>query len=201
MCFGQKVAHQVTHGDQPERLLSTRRTIMRTWKPAKGTHQSLLILTILGSAALATGAATPTDASAGIRFRARINTPNLSVGVGNAPHRSYGRVDYDWRYNRRHNPRPIARPHLRVRRSDRDHRYNLSREDRRIARRLAKWTGYSKHELLNLRSDGYRWFEVGRLLDIRPGTVRAAVNGTGRGHGRYRERYDDRPYHDYDRDD
>jgi len=50
----------------------------------------------------------------------------------------------------------------------------LTKKDRKMAKRLARYTGASKRELLELRRDGYSWRKIGRFLNLRPQVVRAA---------------------------
>ncbi len=56
------------------------------------------------------------------------------------------------------------RPEVRVIRVQ--NRHHLTRHDRKIARRLARYTGYSRHRFLEYRARGYSWLEIGRWLDL-----------------------------------
>jgi hypothetical protein len=76
----------------------------------------------------------------------------------------------------------------------------VSKRDKKIARRLGRYTGVPKRELLRLKRMGYSWREIGNWLGISKQAVRAAKS-KGRWarflerqrHGRYREigRYSD----------
>jgi hypothetical protein len=157
----------------------------------KGLRRRTLFLTVLGGLLLVSGAALPNDANAEIRVRARIVTPNLSVRVGTPAPRHPGRyhhdgpVKLDWRYDRHHNPRPLPfDARVRARRGARVYRAELTLRDQRIANYLMRRTSWSKFELLELRRDGNGWFEVGRILNIRPALVHYALAESTRRGGR-----------------
>jgi len=97
------------------------------------------------------------NAEAKNRVRVKVRTPQISVRVKTMPvvHR---------RTVIRRVPLPV-RFHA---------HYDITKKDRKIARRLAKYTGTSKRELVELRRQGYRWSEIGRWLDLPRHTVRAA---------------------------
>lgn len=102
----------------------------------------------------------PKDANAEIRVRANIHTPVGRVVVDTAPR--YQHVV------RPHRPRPVvvrSRPH-----------FVSAKFDRRVAKRLERLTGYSKHELLDLRAAGYSWSRIGRLLRIDPVLIDVALD-------------------------
>lgn len=80
-------------------------------------------------------------------------------------------------------------------------RAEASRHDRQVARRLARYTGVERGELLRLRRLGYDWIEIGLWLELPRRAVRAAQ------HDASWERYlrsvhrrdrDHRPRHDDD---
>ncbi len=108
------------------------------------TNWNLLTLSLL--ALLLVGA---NDASARVRVRATVYTPYGAVRIDNS---------HSGRYS-------APRRHL---------NYTITRQDRRIAKRLARYTGVSKREILRLRRQGYRWSEIGRRLDVSRRVVRAA---------------------------
>lgn len=97
------------------------------------------------------------QASAKVRVRAAFNTPHLSVQVNTArPAIRYG----ERRIQPSHRPAVI----------------HVSKQDKRMAKRLARYTGYSKRELLDMRRAGYSWKRIGRYLDLSPRVVKAARN-------------------------
>lgn len=106
--------------------------------------RNLLTLSVL--TLLLLGAA---NASAQVRVRARINTPYGSVRVSNT---------HTGRYQ-------MPRRHL---------EYRVSRHDKKMAKRLARYSGVAKRQILRLRRQGYTWHEIGRWLDVSPRVVRAA---------------------------
>ena len=87
-------------------------------------------------------------AQAGIRVNARLDTPHVTVHYKHGPRQ--GRVN---------------RPFI----------YRISQRDRIIARRLAYETGYRRIVLLDLRSRGLNWKQIGRRLDMRNETVDRVV--------------------------
>ena len=98
-------------------------------------------------------------AEAGIRVSATIRTPHIGIHVNSGPVIHYPVAD-------RRMQLPVRR-HM---------TFPVTRNDRKVAQRLARYTGVSKRELISLRSQGYRWSEIGRWLDLSRGTVRAAMD-------------------------
>ena len=99
-------------------------------------------------------------AQAGIRVHARLKTPHVNVHFQHGPRQ--GRVH-----------RPFV--------------YRITERDRVIARRLAYETGHRRIVLLDLRSRGLSWKQIGRRLDIPRWTIKLAVRSA------------DHPRHRYDR--
>lgn len=93
------------------------------------------------------------NADAGVRIRARLKTPHVTVQYQNGP------VHYQ-------NHRRSARPFV----------YRITPRDRAIARRLAWETGHRRIVLLDLRSRGLSWRQIGHRLGISRRTIRFAVN-------------------------
>jgi DNA-binding NarL/FixJ family response regulator len=123
-----------------------------------------------GLAALALAAIVAVDggqmgkAEAGVRIDARLKTPHVSVHYRSGPRTAR-----------------VHRPFV----------YRITQRDRAIARRLAYQTGHRRIVLLDLRSRGLTWRQIGRRLDIPPRLVRLAVHANhhkvvrrGRGHSR-----------------
>jgi len=108
------------------------------------TNWNLLTLSMLALLLLGAG-----DASARVRVRATVHTPYGAVRIDNSQRGRYY----------------APRRHL---------DYTVTRYDRKIAKRLARYTGVSKGEILRLRRQGYRWSEIGRRLDVSRRVVRAA---------------------------
>jgi len=100
-------------------------------------------------------------AQAGIRVNARLQTPHVTVHFKHGPRQ--GRVN---------------RPFI----------YRISQRDRMIARRLAYETGYRRIVLLDLRSRGLSWKQIGRRLDIPRRTVKLIVRSVD--HPKQRHRND-----------
>jgi len=98
------------------------------------------------------------DAEAVITVRASLHTPNVRVGVGNTS------------YSRYRHARVVRIP---VRRRT---YYRIAKHDLRIAQRLAWYTGVPAKKLIRLRRNGYRWFEIGRWLDLPRPVVQAAMH-------------------------
>jgi hypothetical protein len=98
------------------------------------------------------------DAEAVIRVSASLHTPNVRVRVGNT---SYSR----YRHAR------VVRVPVRRRMY-----YRIAKHDWRIAQRLAWYTGVPAKKLIRLRRHGYRWFEIGRWLDLPRPVVQAAMH-------------------------
>ncbi len=98
-------------------------------------------------------------ATAGIRSSATIRTPHIGIQVNTGSVVHYPVADRRMRI-------PVRR-HM---------AFPVTKHDRKVARRLARYTGASKRELISLRSQGYRWSQIGRWLDLSRGTVRAAMD-------------------------
>lgn len=96
-------------------------------------------------------------AEAAIRVQATLRTPNVDIVIGNRP------------AVRRVLPlRPLpVRAHLQA---------AVTRRDARIARRLARYTGVSRGEILRARRMGYTWREIGRWLDVPVRVLDAAMS-------------------------
>ena len=105
---------------------------------------------------LIAGAAVVDEALADVKVRATLTTPHVRLHVTNAPAGAY-----------RHVVRGYRPYHYRV-------RYDVSRRDRLMATRLARYTGISRRELLDLKRYGYSWREIGRWYEIPRQIVRAA---------------------------
>jgi hypothetical protein len=97
-------------------------------------------------------------AEAAIRFNATLHTPNVRVFIGNTPYGHYQG------YMKGHIPIRVPR------------HYKVTERDRAIASRLARYTGVPARELIQLRSRGYHWFEIGRWLHLPRPVVRAAMH-------------------------
>jgi DNA-binding NarL/FixJ family response regulator len=100
-------------------------------------------------------------AQAGIRVNARFGTPQVTVHYEHGPRQ--GRVN---------------RPFI----------YRISQRDRVIARRLAYETGYRRIVLLDLRSRGLSWKQIGRRLDIPRRTIKMVVRSVDHPRHRYESR-------------
>ena len=107
------------------------------------------------------------NADAGVRIRARLKTPHVTVQYQNGP--------VHHRYDRR-----SARPFV----------YRITSRDRAIARRLAWETGHRRIVLLNLRARGMSWRQIGHRLGISRRTIRFAVNA---GHNHSNRHYGGAP--------
>ncbi len=164
---------------------------MHAWNRTKGLCRRKAILTLFGAALLLMSSGTLDPARADLRLRARVETPSLRIRIGSGPHHSYARFAYDSQVGHRYYRRSVRRPRLRLRYESHGEHYRLDRQDRRVAKRLARWTGYSRREILDLRRDGYRWFEIGRILDIRADTIRAALGPRGHRKRHLRSWHDD----------
>lgn len=90
-----------------------------------------------------------------VRFDASINTPGMSVRIGNMPHGRY--------YQARRRPLPARRIQ----------QVRLDRIDWRIADRMAWYTGVPERRLIRLRRMGYSWGEIGRWLGMSRPAIRA----------------------------
>ena len=118
-------------------------------KTLRNTIISLPVLALL----LALGPAG--EAQAGVRFKASLRTPHARIVVDNGAF---------------HHVRGYRRP-LPVRYHQ---EFRITKKDRRIARRLARYTGVPKRELIQLKKMGYSWNEIGRWLGVSRKAVRAA---------------------------
>jgi len=118
-------------------------------KTLKMTFISLPVLALL----LAVGSAD--EAQARIRVKGTLRTPHAIVHVDNgAFHHTRGyRQAFPVRY---------------------EERIRVSKRDRKMARRLGRYTGVPKRELIQLRKQGYSWREIGRWLGVPRKAVRAA---------------------------
>lgn len=98
-------------------------------------------------------------AEAKIKVRAKIRTPHVGIQVNTGPSA--------------HRPVVVRR----VSTAPRHYvRYEVTKKDRKVAKRLAKFTGASKSELVSLRKQGYRWTEIGAGLDLPRSAVYAAMD-------------------------
>jgi hypothetical protein len=115
---------------------------------------------MLGLVALAFLAviATFEDAGAKVRVRATLRAPNVVVHFGTASSCRCNNCTI------RH--MPIRKQIV----------YKVNQRDRLVAVRLARYTGVPSRDLLQLRRNGYSWFEIGRFLDLSRPAVRAAMN-------------------------
>ena len=118
------------------------------------TTQKKNILTLSALALLLT-LAPLSQANAKVVVRASVGTPHFAVRVNSAP------VKYKYRHLK---PRVVK--HCQA--------VRITKQDRRMAKRLARVSYYNKHEILELRRDGYSWKRIGRLLNLDPRAVRAA---------------------------
>ena len=128
---------------------------METKKTSKKTNTT--IWGLLGLTALALFLFAAVDkADAAVRVSATVRTPYVDVRIGTGgpnPHVAVVRQ-----------PMPIRR-HV---------EFRITERDERIARRLARYTGAERQELLRLRRQGYSWVEIGRWLDVPAAAVYAA---------------------------
>lgn len=97
------------------------------------------------------------DAAAGVKVSATVKTPAVRIHVGNTPNVYFGTVKLGV---------------LQVRTL---HLYKVNRQDQMIAKRLGEFTGVPARTLLNLRTRGYDWFEIGHWLYLPRPVVRAAM--------------------------
>lgn len=119
----------------------------------KTRHNHFASWSLLGLCTLAlTLFATAGNAEAAVRVSATVRTPYGVVRVDNGGTRT------------RCEMLPVR--HLVA--------FRIADGDRQMARRLAWYTGVSKHEILDLRRQGYRWDEIGRWLGVHRSVVRAA---------------------------
>jgi len=123
----------------------------------KTTRKDIAIIISFG---IIIGALVASQARAGIRVNARVRVPGGVIQVSNPNHGPQVRIE-----GRRHLPQ---RPQV---------RYEITRHDRKVAKRLARYTGIEKREILNLRRQGYRWGEIGQYLDLSRRTMQASMDG------------------------
>jgi hypothetical protein len=107
---------------------------------------ALALLLVIGAA---------DQAQARIRVKATVRTPHGVVRVDNGPYRPA----YEYR-----RALPV-RYHQ---------EFRVTKRDRKIAKRLARYTGVPKRELIQLKRQGYSWREIGRWLGISPQAVKAS---------------------------
>lgn len=139
--------------------MKTRKTeiISRITTKVRTKKKRLVLFSIPALALLLTIGAVD-EAQARIRVKATVRTPYGRVHVDNGP----------YRHTR------VYRQALPVRHYE---YYQVTKRDRKIARRLARYTGVPKTELIQLRRVGYSWGEIGRWLDVPRQVVRAARSG------------------------
>jgi len=133
-------------------------------KTLKMTFISLPVLALL----LIVGAAD--EAQARIRVKGTLRTPHGIIQVDNGA----------YHHTRGYRQTPPVRYYERVR---------ISKRDRKIARRLGRYTGVPKRELIQLRKQGYSWREIGRWLGVPSRVVRAAKSHASWRHFQDRQRY------------
>ena len=116
-------------------------------------------LNIIGLIALGLlmGIVTVQDAAAGVTVSATVKTPAVRIHVGSTPSVYFGRVT--------RGVLPVRTLHV----------YKVSRQDQMIAKRLGEFTGVPERTLLNLRTRGYDWFEIGNWLYLPRPVVNAAM--------------------------
>lgn len=95
------------------------------------------------------------EAQARIRVRATLQTPHGQIQVDNGAYR----------------PARGYRRALPVRHYT---EYRVSKKDRKIARRLGRFTGVPKRELVQMKRMGYSWRQIGNWLGVSKRVVRAA---------------------------
>jgi len=117
-----------------------------------------MTLMSLATLALLIGAVIAQDADAQIRVDATLHTPNVRVRISSTP------SDHYRSSKKRQLP---VRMHKHVK---------ISKRDRKIARRLARYTGVPSRELIQLRRQGYGWFQIGRWVQLPRPMVRAAMH-------------------------
>lgn len=110
------------------------------------------------------------EAQARIRVKGTVRTPHGYIHVDNGPY---------------HHKRGYRRA-LPVRYYQ---EYRVTKRDRKIARRLGRYTGVPKRELIQLRKQGYSWREIGRWLGVPRRVVRAAKSHASWRHFMDRQRY------------
>lgn len=119
---------------------------MKTLKMTLLSLPALTLLLILGTA---------DEAQARIRVKATFRTPHGVVQVDNGASR------HSRGYRR-------ALP-IRYQRE-----FRVTKKDKKIARRLGRYTGVPKRELIQLKRQGYSWGEIGNWLGVSRKAVRAA---------------------------
>jgi hypothetical protein len=133
-------------------------------KTLKMTFISLPVLALL----LTVGAAD--EAQARIRVKGTFRTPHGIIQVDNGAYhhtRGYRQV-------------------VRVRHYEQSW---ITKRDHKIARRLGRYTGVPKRELVQLRKQGYSWREIGRWLGVPRRIVRAAKSHASWRHFQDQQRY------------
>lgn len=95
------------------------------------------------------------EAQARIRVKGTLRTPHGVIQVDNGA----------YHHNRGYRQTLPVRNHERIR---------VSQKDRKIARRLGRYTGVPKRELIQMRKQGYSWKEIGNWLGVPRKAVRAA---------------------------
>ena len=148
------------------RILTRIMTKVRTNRK-RLTHFGLPVLVLL----LALSAVD--EAQARIRVQATVRTPYMTVQVDNGP---YGQA--------RVHRAVLPVRHLEVRR--------VSARDRNVARRLSRFTGVPRPELVQLRREGNTWREIGRWLGVPRQVIRASLNG--KSWRMFMDRHDHRRY-------
>ena len=121
------------------------KTLKRTTRMSLLTALTLIMILSLGNAA-----------AAAVCVRAAIKTPAVRVRVDSGP-----------RYVRPVNQRVV----LPVRQCPVQ---RLTRLDYAVANRLGRYTGVPGSELLDLRTRGYQWMEIGLWLELPRSAVHAA---------------------------
>jgi hypothetical protein len=107
---------------------------------------ALALLLILGAA---------DEAQARIRVKATVRTPYGVVQVDNGAHRQ-------------------GRGYRRALPARQRQEFRLTKKDKKVARRLGRYTGVPKRELLQMKRMGYSWGEIGNWLGVSHKAVRAA---------------------------
>jgi hypothetical protein len=134
---------------------------MKTLKMTFICLPALVLLLLVGAA---------DEAQARIRVKGTLRTPHGTIQVDNGAY---------------HHTRGYRRA-LPVRYHE---QYRVSKRDQKIARRLGRYTGVPKRELIQLRKQGYSWREIGRWLGVPRRVVRAAKSQASWRHFTDRQRY------------
>jgi len=95
------------------------------------------------------------QAQARIRVTGTLRTPNVKIQVDNGTYHQS----------------PVYRQALPVRYQP---AVRITKQDKNIAKRLSRYTGVPRRELIQMRKQGYAWGEIGRWLGLSRGVVRAA---------------------------